>query len=70
MSNSAPLLGVVKSYDVARGLGIVSSEGKSYRFHCTAIAGGSRVIEAGTSVALVLRPALGGVVEAVGLTPT
>jgi cold shock CspA family protein len=63
-------LGRVAEYDADRGLGVVSSvSGESYGFHCTAIAGGSRLIDPGTRVAFVLAPGLGGVFEARQLTP-
>ena len=66
-------VGVVESFDNGRGLGTVmlsGDEGRTYRFHCTAIAGGSRAIEPGTQVAFVTMPALGGVLEARHVTPT
>jgi cold shock CspA family protein len=44
--------GVVAEFDEAVGLGVVRSElgAKSFPFHCTQIAGGSRTIEVGRAV--------------------
>ena len=43
-----PRLGRVVSYDAERGLGLVAEDGspagRSYRFHCTAIADGSSML--------------------------
>jgi len=62
----------VVSYDPGRGLGLVA-EGvfgpgdaapcRTYRFHCTAIADGSRRIDEGAGVVFVLVPSLGGELE-------
>lgn len=58
-------LGTVVSYEVERGLGTLRDEdGAERRFHCTAISDGSRSIDEGTRVALVLEAAHGGVYEA------
>lgn len=48
--------GVVAAFDADTGLGSVtaSDDGRSYGFHCTAIAGGTRTIEAGTAVSFVV----------------
>jgi cold shock CspA family protein len=44
-------VGVVESFDVEVGLGtIVDVEGRSWPFHCTVIADGSRDIAVGTRV--------------------
>lgn len=65
-----PRRGVVIAYDASRGLGSLEtasshSTGRdTYRFHSTAIADGSRQIDAGTSVVFALAAGLGGVVEA------
>ncbi|MGH9169623.1 MAG: hypothetical protein ACRD0Z_01920 [Acidimicrobiales bacterium] len=63
------LLGVVSDYDSASGLGVVSTGARSYKFHCTAIADGSRLVDTGARVAFVLAPGLGGELEAAVLTP-
>jgi cold shock CspA family protein len=43
--------GVVTSFDDPRGLGEVTAEdGRTYPFHCTQIADGSRTIDEGTAV--------------------
>ena len=43
--------GVVASYDSPAGYGVVrADDGAEYPFHCTAIADGSREIDAGTRV--------------------
>jgi cold shock CspA family protein len=60
---------VVAQYDSDRGLGFVVAGDESFRFHATAIADGSRQIEAGRRVTFVLAPGPGGVLEARGLTP-
>jgi hypothetical protein len=73
----APMPGEVVEYDAERGLGVVKATGAMvgggaptrYSFHCTAIAGGSRLIEPGTAVTFVLAPGLGGLFEARYVTP-
>ena len=43
--------GTVASFDAARGIGeIAARDGKTYPFHCTVIADGSRTIAAGAEV--------------------
>jgi cold shock CspA family protein len=43
--------GVVREFDEARGLGVISDEGGAdLPFHCTAIADGSRTIPVGQPV--------------------
>jgi cold shock CspA family protein len=43
--------GVVEEFDERRGLGtIVADDGHQLSFHCTAIADGSRTVEAGRRV--------------------
>lgn len=45
-------MGSVATFDERRGLGtVVSDDGRSFSFHCTAIADGSRTIAVGTRVA-------------------
>ncbi|HXY45655.1 MAG TPA: hypothetical protein VEH29_15830 [Acidimicrobiales bacterium] len=67
-------LGRVVEYEFERGLGSVAEISPSgaelgrYRFHCTAIADGSRNIEPGTPVVFALSPGLGGVLEARAVT--
>jgi cold shock CspA family protein len=57
--------GVVSEFDEPRGLGVVREEdGRSYRFHCTAISDGSRSIEVGAPVSFVVRPGHLGLLEA------
>lgn len=63
------LLGQIAEYDDRRGLGVVAAGEERYPFHCTAIADGSRHIEAGTAVAFRLAEAHGGATEARALTP-
>jgi cold shock CspA family protein len=49
-------LGTVVAFDVDAGLGEVATDGgEVFGFHCTAIAGGGRVISAGTVVVFSLR---------------
>lgn len=63
-----PHVGRVASYDSARGLGTVVAGEAEYRFHCTAIADGTREIEPGSRVAVLLVPGLGGVLEGRSVT--
>lgn len=52
--------GVVRSYDVERGLGEVAAEdGTVFALHCTQIADGSRRIEVGTTVTFEVLAKLG-----------
>lgn len=52
--------GTVVAFDVRRGLGTVrDDDGVEHAFHCTAIADGSRTIEAGTRVRYTLVPRIG-----------
>jgi CspA family cold shock protein len=61
--------GKVRSFDAPRGLGVVvDDEGVDYRFHCTAIADGTRTIEPGTRVRFEVIPGL-GTWEAAELAP-
>ncbi len=62
--------GAVLDYDFDRGLGSVGDEaGVTYPFHATAIADGSRMIEAGTAVVFTLRPGHLGRIQARDLRP-
>jgi cold shock CspA family protein len=48
--------GTVVSFDVDAGIGeVASDEGEVFGFHCTAIAGGERVISVGVAVVFSLR---------------
>jgi CspA family cold shock protein len=60
--------GQVVEFDEARGLGTVESGGRTYPFHCTQIADGTRTIEVGTPVTFEVAPAVGGRWEARALT--
>ncbi len=69
-ARGAPLAGTVAGFDAATGWGVVEAEdGAPYPFHCTAIADGSRVIEAGIAVTFHLAPGHRGLWEAAGITP-
>ncbi len=60
--------GTVVAFDVRRGLGTVrGDDGTEHTFHCTAIADGTRTIEAGTRVRYTLVPRI-GTYEAAELT--
>jgi cold shock CspA family protein len=62
------MTGVVEEFDEPRGLGWVTGEdGARYRFHCTAVADGTRTIARGTRVVFSLAPGHGGRYEARGL---
>ena len=68
--HGAPLIGTVASFDDAAGWGVVAVEsGTAYPFHCTAIADGTRTIEADTTVTFWLAPGHRGEWEAAGVTP-
>ena len=57
--------GVVEEFDERRGLGtIVADDGRVLPFHCTAIADGSRTVEAGRRVQFGVAPGLLGRWEA------
>jgi cold shock CspA family protein len=63
--------GAVIDFDEHIGLGHVrSTVGDEYLFHCTQIAGGSRVIDAGTRVQFTVRETHKGLVEAFDVTAT
>jgi cold shock CspA family protein len=67
---AGPRHGRVASFDPARGLGTVAdAAGTTFGFHATAIADGSRRIEAGTDVVFVLAPGHGGRYEARSVVP-
>jgi cold shock CspA family protein len=63
--------GVVAGFDDHVGAGTVADhgpEGRSWSFHCTRIADGSRTIGVGAEVTYRIEPGPTGL-EAVGLTP-
>ena len=63
-----PLTGRVASFYDATGWGVIAAGGGiEYPFHCTAIADGTRTIEAGSSVSFHLAPGHRGVWEAAGV---
>nr|AGC72543.1 hypothetical protein [uncultured bacterium A1Q1_fos_862] len=63
-------LGTVTAFDDHQGLGEVSSpDGGVHPFHCTAIAGGSRTIDVGETVAFTVVPGRSGRWEAAQVTP-
>lgn len=54
-SSTTRLNGRVVSFDEAAGLGLVADEtGSAHRFHCVAIADGTRTISVGASVTFSL----------------
>lgn len=56
-SSSVRSRGVVAAFDEARGLGTVRDEnGIETFFHCTAIAGGARTIDVGSTVEYAVVP--------------
>ncbi|HEY1734653.1 MAG TPA: hypothetical protein VGG23_09410 [Acidimicrobiales bacterium] len=70
MPSRRPVVGIVAEFDVDRGLGTVDVDGATaLPFHCTAIADGSRRIDAGTRVTFVVVPGHLGRLEARGLVP-
>ena len=64
-------VGVVAEFDPAAGLGTVAARrtGRTWMFHCTSIADGTRTIDAGTEVAFVVRAGGPGRWEAFEVTP-
>ncbi|WP_419919329.1 cold shock domain-containing protein [Candidatus Poriferisocius sp.] len=70
MADTLLLTGCVESFDSATGWGMITTvSNTSYPFHCTAVADGTRTIEAGTAVVFRLSPGHRGAWEAVGVTP-
>ncbi len=62
---AGPHLGRVSTFDARRGLGTVTgADGRTYGFHATAIADGSRRIDEGAPVAFTVAPGHGGRYEA------
>ena len=59
--------GIVTDFDEQRGLGTVEADGRSYPFHCTQIADGTRTIEVGATVTFEVRPGGMGRWEAAAL---
>jgi cold shock protein len=60
-----PRRGVVRAFDEDRGLGTVEAEdGRSYSFHCAAVADGTRRIAVGTALVFFVFPGHGGQYEA------
>jgi cold shock CspA family protein len=57
--------GVVDEFDEPRGLGtVLGDDGRRYPFHCTAVADGSRLIDAGTRITFILAAGHLGRIEA------
>lgn len=64
------MTGTVTEFDDAAGLGVITADdGTTYRFHCTAIADGTRTIAPDTAVAFEARPARNGRWEATAIAP-
>jgi hypothetical protein len=59
----------VVEFDDTRGWGALESGGRTYPFHCTQIADGTRTIDVGTAVAFEVAPGVGGTWEARAVTP-
>jgi cold shock CspA family protein len=61
---------MVEAFDEERGLGTVADDaGRTYPFHCTAIADGSRSIAVGTRVVFLIVPGHLGRLEGRALRP-
>jgi len=57
--------GTVSAFDAHKGYGTVTGDdGETWFFHCTQIADGSRLIDAGARVEFVVGPGLPGRYEA------
>jgi len=53
----APRTGAVVEFDEQRGLGtVLDDDGRRYRFHCAAIADGTRTVETGAHVVFAVVP--------------
>ena len=61
--------GEVATFDEDRGLGTIESGGRTFPFHCTQIADGTRTIPVGTTVTFQVRPGHLGSWEAADVTP-
>ncbi len=62
--------GQVSSFDEERGLGEIAGEdGRTYPFHCTGIADGSRTVDEGAAVRFEVIPGRLGRWEAWGIVP-
>lgn len=62
-------VGVVSAFDEARGLGTVSDDdGRTWPFHCTAVADGTRTVAVGERVAFCVGPGHLGRMEAAQVT--
>ncbi len=65
----APITGRVAGFDADTGWGVIAADGGiEFPFHCTAIADGTRTIEAGIAVTFHLMPGHRGQWEAAGVT--
>jgi cold shock CspA family protein len=61
--------GTVAEFDDHKGFGVIAGDdGRSYFFHCTQIADGTRTIDAGTAVWFEPWPRLGRI-EAAAVSP-
>ena len=68
--SAGPHRGRVASFDQTRGLGeVLDDDGRSFGFHATAIADGSRSITVGTDVSFTVAPGHRGRYEARSLAP-
>lgn len=67
MPAAARVEGVVTEFDEDRGLGTIEAGGRTYPFHCTRIADGTRTIDVGARVAFEVRPGLLGQWEAAAI---
>ncbi len=65
-----PRTGTVVEFDEPRGLGaVLDDDGRRYRFHCAAIADGTRTIGVGARVAFAVVPGHLGRDEAHAILP-
>jgi cold shock CspA family protein len=62
--------GTVDTFDERRGLGVIrAADGRTFPFHCTRIAGGSRTIAVGAAVSFEVSPGQLGQWEATSIAP-
>lgn len=63
-----PFTATVTSFDDDTGLGTVRlSDGRELAFHCTELVDGTRTVETGAVVSLVVTPGHRGALEATGI---
>ncbi len=62
--SDAKVSGTVSSFEETRGLGAIEADGRSFSFHCTQIADGTRSVRVGATVEFRVVPGRRGDWEA------